>query len=387
MSVSLSAVTTKPMREVRLGSVRMTRAHLALNHRPMLLAAGDALAASVCTSLSKELGLHLTCEARLLASGVAPSESLSQAAGFVVLELSSTAEVALLEVELPFLAALLGRLAGASGQWTPVSRLTRIEEATFGYLCLLALDDVRRHGGFWSSLGPRLLGLTLQRRDALARLESGRRHLVIELSLDFDGVRGTARLLIPATALRSVLHAQPAHPPTQLAPQVAAAEVPVRCLLDAGSLSTTEALRLTRGDVVRIADVSREEAGLLGPVRLITPGFELTGVLLREGLRVTSARPCASPREVEMHQQQVKVGASEEQTERTPALPIELQVELTRMRMTVGQLAQLRVGHVLPLRIDTSEPVLLRLGDGVVARAELVDIEGELGARILSLVE
>jgi type III secretion protein Q len=30
--------------------------------------------------------------------------------------------------------------------------------------------------------------------------------------------------------------------------------------------------------------------------------------------------------------------------------------------------------------------VLLRVGDRVVARAELVDIEGEVGARILTLV-
>jgi len=385
MSVSLSAVTTRPVREARLGSARLTRAHLALNHRPMLLEAGGALAASVCQSLSTELGVPLACEARLLPSAVLPLDSLSQAAGFVLLELSSTAEAALLEIELPFLAALLGRLAGASGQWTPVSRLTRIEEATLGYLVLLALDDVRRHGGFWSSLGPRLLGLTLQRRDALARLDGSRRHLAVQLALDFDGVRGAARLLIPATALRSVLHAQPAAPPAQLSPHVAALELPVRYLLEAGSLSTAEALRLTRGDVVRIPGASRDDGGLLGPVRVRTPGFELRGALLKEGLRVLSAHPCAPSKEVVMNQS--KVGFSEEQTERTPALPVELQVELTRMRMTVGQLAQLRVGHVLPLRIDTSEPVLLRLGDGVVARAELVDIEGELGARILSLVE
>jgi type III secretion protein Q len=76
-----------------------------------------------------------------------------------------------------------------------------------------------------------------------------------------------------------------------------------------------------------------------------------------------------------------------DQTELMPALPVDVEVELTRVRLTVGQLAQLRVGHVLPLRMDVSEPVTLRVGDRAVARAELVDIEGELGARILSLVE
>ena len=350
----------------------------------MLLEAGAALASSVSQGLAKELGLPVSCEARLLPSSVLPIESLPQAAGFVLLELSSTSEGALMEIELPFLAALLGRLAGASGQWSPVSRLTRIEEATFGYLCLLALDDVRRHGGFWSSLGPRLIGLTLQRRDALARVDSNRRHLVVELSLDLDGVRGTARLLVPTTALRSVLHSQPAPPASQLAPSIAAAGFEVRCLLEAGELSTSEVLRLSRGDVVRIPEGGRDGGGLLGQVRLRAPGFEVRGALRPEGIRVSSVRACAPAREVEMQQSQQRTG--EEQTERTPALPVELQVELTRLRMTVGQLAQLKVGHVLPLRVDVSEPVLLRLGDDAIARAELVDIEGELGARILSLL-
>jgi len=68
------------------------------------------------------------------------------------------------------------------------------------------------------------------------------------------------------------------------------------------------------------------------------------------------------------------------------ALPFEVEVELTRVRLTFAELSSLRPGAILPLRINATEPVLLRVGDRVVARAELVEIENELGARILSFV-
>ena len=68
------------------------------------------------------------------------------------------------------------------------------------------------------------------------------------------------------------------------------------------------------------------------------------------------------------------------------SLPVEVEVELTRLRLSVAELATLRPGAILPLRINGSDPVLLRVGDRAVARAELVEIEGEVGARVLSLL-
>jgi len=73
-------------------------------------------------------------------------------------------------------------------------------------------------------------------------------------------------------------------------------------------------------------------------------------------------------------------------TEGLPPLPVELEIELGRLSLTVAELAGLRAGALLPLRISASEPVLLKVGARAVARAELVDIEGEVGARILELL-
>lgn len=369
---------------IRLATTQLTRVHLALNHRPLLRAAGEALCTSVCTEISGELELRFACEAQLLPAAVRPVDSLAQPAGFARLELSSSGEGALLEIELPFLAALLGRLAGLPAQWTPVSRLTRIEEATFGYLCLLVLEYVRRHGGFWSSLGPRLVGLTLQRREALAGLEGRGQHLAFGLSFSVDGLEGTGRLLIPATAVRSVLHTQSEPAPQQLAPAVAAATIALRCLLLGGQLSRSELTRLSIGDVVRFPAASRSADGLSGPLTLFTEAFSLHAVLGGEGLHITGASLRAQEG-VDVMTQETRA-AQGEATELMPALPVDVEVELTRVRMTISQLSQLRPGHVLPLRMDAGEPVLLRLGERAIARAELVDVEGELGARILSLL-
>jgi type III secretion protein Q len=60
-------------------------------------------------------------------------------------------------------------------------------------------------------------------------------------------------------------------------------------------------------------------------------------------------------------------------------------VELARVELTVAQLASLRAGEVLTTGTMVGTQVALRAGDRVVARGELVDVEGELGVRILEL--
>ena len=45
-----------------------------------------------------------------------------------------------------------------------------------------------------------------------------------------------------------------------------------------------------------------------------------------------------------------------------------------------------RPGSVLPLHINAAQQVIVRIGDKAVARAELVEIEGEIGARIVAML-
>lgn len=65
--------------------------------------------------------------------------------------------------------------------------------------------------------------------------------------------------------------------------------------------------------------------------------------------------------------------------------PIELRVELARVALTLSELAEMRPGEVLVTGRPLGTEVVLRAGDRAVATGELVDVEGELGVRVLRL--
>jgi flagellar motor switch/type III secretory pathway protein FliN len=61
-------------------------------------------------------------------------------------------------------------------------------------------------------------------------------------------------------------------------------------------------------------------------------------------------------------------------------------VELARIPVTAEQVVALKVGQVVDLNRVPGEPVELSVNGKVVARGELVEVEGHLGVRILSLL-
>jgi flagellar motor switch/type III secretory pathway protein FliN len=81
---------------------------------------------------------------------------------------------------------------------------------------------------------------------------------------------------------------------------------------------------------------------------------------------------------------------SSDPTEPAPTLsptevPVTLVVELGRLNLPISRLADLRPGDVLDLSHHAREPVELTSGGKLVARAELIQIDTELGVRILSV--
>lgn len=66
-------------------------------------------------------------------------------------------------------------------------------------------------------------------------------------------------------------------------------------------------------------------------------------------------------------------------------IPIDVRVELGRMRLTVRELAELTPGAIVELHRDPAAPVALVVGDRIVASGDLVRVDGELGVRIASL--
>lgn len=68
-------------------------------------------------------------------------------------------------------------------------------------------------------------------------------------------------------------------------------------------------------------------------------------------------------------------------------MPVEVVCELGRVTMSGRELIELRPGAVIPAGRPLSGPVDLTVGGRVVARGELVDVEGEIGVRITQLNE
>ncbi|MCU0700804.1 MAG: type III secretion system cytoplasmic ring protein SctQ [Myxococcaceae bacterium] len=66
-------------------------------------------------------------------------------------------------------------------------------------------------------------------------------------------------------------------------------------------------------------------------------------------------------------------------------IPLQLAVEIGRLPITAEEVVGLKVGHVFDLNRQVGEPLDLSVNGKVVARGELVEIEGNLGIRIVSL--
>jgi flagellar motor switch/type III secretory pathway protein FliN len=65
--------------------------------------------------------------------------------------------------------------------------------------------------------------------------------------------------------------------------------------------------------------------------------------------------------------------------------PLTLEVELCTLSLTARQLATLAPGDVIETATNVGQPVILRVSGHAVASAELVNIEGQLGLRIVEL--
>jgi type III secretion protein Q len=65
---------------------------------------------------------------------------------------------------------------------------------------------------------------------------------------------------------------------------------------------------------------------------------------------------------------------------------LELTVRLGGVAMTLRQLAELAVGQIVPLGRPLAGPYEICAGGRRLGEGELVDVDGELGVRILTLV-
>jgi type III secretion protein Q len=307
---------------------------------PAARAAGAEVAAAAARSLSALLGREVRIEAR----PVPAAARVRAAVARVALDLPALPAQAALEVEPALVVRLVDVLAGGAGACDGAAALTPVEAAALELFALAALDGACSVAAIEEALAPRLA------RGASPEVTAP---LAIELELAAGEVTGRARLLVPLAAVRALRG-----PPATDAPALA---LPVVASLRSGTapLLPGELDALAPGDVV-VVDL---------------PDHGMEDLVLPGGLR-------ARGRRTEEGTFQVKEIAM---TERHAQLPVTLEVELARVEIPLAELTRLEPGQAIPLAIDRRGLVTLRLGDRAVARGELVELDGAIGVRILSI--
>lgn len=352
---------------------RLTQAHVELSRASSLAVAAKAGLDGLALELGQLFATPVTCAARVLDASTEPATCLGRNAQFALLHLGAIDATALVELDSALVAMLVQYAAGATEVAVSVTKLTRVEEAALGWVALSALASLRRAEELERRLAPRLVGLVHDRGAALQHLAPRARHLTTEISLTAAGRTGCARLVMPSQALVRALRSGLQAASAPLAGRLAAATVQARCVAGLVLLERAEAQILTGGDVVLFPQLRLERNVLAGRTRLVTPSFELRGDLSSAGFTFTHLRTTAPTKENPM--------SSDATT-----LPVEVEIELARVRLPLSELGSLTPGHVMALKLDVTGPVTLRVGDQAFARAELVEIEGSVGARIIELL-
>jgi type III secretion protein Q len=303
---------------------------------PAARGAGGRAAQAASASLAALLGCEVSVRGRA-GPGVA---TVRPTCAGVDLSLTALPDAARLEVEAGLVVAVVAALAGAAAA-PGATTLTPVERATLELLALAAVEGACGVDAVEALLAPRLA------RD----LEPPRSALAVELDLAAGPVRGRGRLLLPASAVSALGGATAAGAGLTV-------RVPASVRSGAATLAPAELAAIAEGDVVLLDPAARG-----GDALVLPGGARIRGRIEDGGFQV----------------EEVAVD------ERTSQLPIRLEIELARVELPLSELARLEPGAVLPLGLDRRGLVTLRVGERAVGRGELVDVDGAVGVRVLSL--
>jgi type III secretion system YscQ/HrcQ family protein len=377
---SVRAMTARPFPYAALSRVRAADAEL-LRGVLRALRAADTRANAEAEAL---LGVRIELQpgpAELLSADEACA-ALGDTPCGPLLELAAGARAVALPCELPpeLAAALVDRVLGGDGRAAWVAGDT-LDELSCGVLAYLA---ARACAASSAPLRVRAPSFTV---DEARALFGGGRVLVWPISLLLKGeYAGRLRVFVAEAGARELaLHA----PGTALRGDVRG--VPVTLCAHAARVTLTrrELASLACGDVI-VPDhcaLDRDARGTYAGA------IELHALAHRRVL--LHAHGCASQLTIAAageHGDQTMTEGKRIETAATPEtsalgddVPLELCLEIARFTLTLGELSALRPGEVLSTGRRIGERVALTIAGRVVAHGELVDVEGDVGMRVLEI--
>jgi len=337
----------------------------------------------------------------------------------------------LLEVELGLAHHAIDMLLGGTGEAVALRPLTDIEEGVMTYVIIETLKALS------PTIDPalpklRIEGVVRGFNEIQGLIPENENLAVVQLKAVFGGHSGYVRLVIPEDVLST------ANPPTDAAVRRARRSADaaahasrlsnvktwVRAEIGNVEISAADLSQLRERDVVLVDSLTaRPDQGQGGTARLRV-GYGRAGhldaeIVVQDGryqAKVTAFHigpppPPGAPPEVEPPPEgeagEAAAPAEDEDESTTPGsargrddvdegqnpggadlmndIPLQIAVELGRVSTTAEDVVALKVGHVFDLNRVAGEPLDLSVQGKVVARGELVEIDGNLGVRILSL--
>jgi flagellar motor switch protein FliM len=325
---------------------------------------------------------------------------------FVVVAAAPSEHKILVDLDLNLAAFAVERLLGGTGSSDRVQRpLTDIEEGVLSFIVLKILAHLSQ-----SLSNGRALAFTLDRfvgkqSDVQEIIDTETEYQMLGLRVTVGKLVGYARVLVPASLIergfgtpapqsgggdhgymRSVL--------ASLGEQRIVGRVEAATL----DLSPEDIAGLEAGDIVILEhhQLEKTDEGLSGLV------FIKIGAGKNGGVRAKLIAGDPARAEVveiviqEQPQEEVMAdadGPSDAEVDNLPQtegllrdVPGTVVVELGRLRMNTAQVVRLRAGQILRLPRGQNDPVDLVVNGKVFARGELIEVDGELGVRLLQVV-
>src|SRR6185295_5548328 len=316
-----------------------------------------------------------------------------------------------MEVALGLAHAAIDKLLGGSGEQVANRRLTDIEEGVMEFIILEALKTLAPN--LEQGLPRmRLEGCAHSVKEALALLEGEDQVVVVQLKSTLGAQDGFIRLFIPATVVGMTnppgegeeRRARHRYEIGRNLPRLRSVKTWLRAEIGRAEVTKGDVERLGSGDVVLLDELSArpdQGQGGVGRVRVGTGragwfeaelGLEGGGFKAKLGNLVLGdeprhgQEPSSVGNENEGQAPAEEEGAPGEGADLIGDIPLQIVVELARIPVTAEQVVALKVGQVIDLNRVPGEPVELSVNGKVVARGELVEVEGHLGVRILSLL-
>ena len=332
----------------------------------------------------------------------------------------------LLEVELGLSHRAIDLLLGGAGEMSTLRALTEIEEAVMSFVVLETLKALAPYVDPGLPL-LRLEGIAKKVDEALALMADEPHVVVVQLKVVLGGQAGFVRLFLPESVLRMAnapaIGAERAQRRLhQVQPHLGRLKgftALMRVEIGRTEVSSEDLSKLEPKNVVLIDQltafphrgsggtarlkVGLGRAGTLDAEVVLDQGHffaKVTAVSLGQTPQALKVPTAGEQQAAEMlaeqslpHAAAAQAAGREKRVEQTNEgvelladIPLQIVVELARVPVTAEEVVSLRVGQVFDLQRVPGEPVELSVNGKIVARGELVEVEGHLGVRILSLM-